>query len=60
MVKALLYGINRNHYVICDNKELNELYNMYTKEDNIPSLFLDYLNKLNKILSEYKGFKVKK
>ncbi len=59
MITALLRNIDFKHYKINHDKKLFELYMTYQYFEQIPSLFLEFLNELELKVSEYKGYKVK-
>ena len=58
IMTTLLNTIDYSHYKLKDEKELSDLYLTYKWSKNLLSIFLDFLNVLEKKVSEYKGFKV--
>lgn len=59
LMTALLYSININYVQLKQNKEINEILKMYENHIHDISMFLEFLNNLEKYVSENNGQKVK-
>ena len=59
MMNSLLENIDWKHFRLNQDKQLYDLYITYKYLENVPSLFLEFLNELENKVSEYKGYKVK-
>ena len=59
MINALLENIDWKHFKLNQDKQLFELHMVYEYLENIPSLFIDFLNELEIKVSEERQEKVK-
>jgi len=59
MMNALLKNIDWKHFKLNQDKKLYELFIIYKYLENIPSLFIEFLNELELKVSEEKQEKVK-
>ena len=59
LITALINSIDFKHHKLNHDKRLFEMYLDYRKTEDVLSLFIEFLNEIEKKVSEYKGEKVK-
>ena len=59
LMTALLRNINWKQFKLNHDKSLYELFMTYNYSEDTVTIFLDFLNELESVISNYKGYKVK-